>query len=105
MASYINVVPVAQVEDPIEKQHEDNTIKTQSSSMSIRHLTSPSLSPHLLHLVLVENNEDPSGKLLPTCLDEAKKDDEQMTKNWTEDTGGVLVFVSSKISFYICPHV
>ena len=104
MASYINVVPVAQVDDPTEKQHEDNTIRTQSSSKSIRYLTSPSPSPHL-HSVLVENNEDPSGKLLPTCLDEAKKDDEQMTKNWTEDTGGVLVFVSSKISFYIYPHV
>ena len=104
MASYINVGPVAQVDDPTEKQHEDNTIKTQSSSMSIRHLTIPSPSPHL-HSVLVENSEDPSGKLLPTCLDEAKKDDEQMTKNWTEDTGGVLVFVSSRFSFNICPHV
>ena len=34
-------------------------------------------------------------------LAEAKEEDGQMTKNWTEDTGGVLVFVSSK-RFYIC---
>lgn len=29
-------------------------------------------------------------------LAEAKEEDGQMTKNWTEDTGGVLVFVSFK---------
>jgi hypothetical protein len=69
--------------------------------MSIHRLPSLSLSPHL-YSVLVENNEDPSGSLLSTCLDEAKKEDDQMTKNWTEDTSGVLVFVS-KISFYFCP--
>lgn len=34
-------------------------------------------------------------------LAEAKEEDGQMTKNWTEDTGGVLVFVSSK-RFYFC---
>jgi hypothetical protein len=36
-------------------------------------------------------------------LAEAKEEDGQMTKNWTEDTGGVLVFVSFKTSFYIYP--
>ncbi len=27
-------------------------------------------------------------------LTEAKKEDDEKTKNWTEDTNGVLVFVS-----------
>ncbi|KAI9439749.1 hypothetical protein H4582DRAFT_1812904, partial [Lactarius indigo] len=36
-------------------------------------------------------------------LTEAKKEDGQITKNWTEDTQGVLVFVSSEASFYIYP--
>ena len=34
-------------------------------------------------------------------LTEAKKEDDQMTRNWTEDTNGVLVFVSPKTSFFI----
>ena len=34
-------------------------------------------------------------------LTEAKKRDDQVTNNWTEDTGGVLVFVSFKVWFYI----
>ncbi|KAN0134569.1 hypothetical protein V8E53_007715 [Lactarius tabidus] len=39
-----------------------------------------------------ENYEDPSSRLLSMFLAEAKEEDGQMTKNWTEDTGGVLVF-------------
>ena len=35
-------------------------------------------------------------------LTEAKKKDGQVTNNWTEDTQGVLVFVSSETSFYVC---
>ena len=35
-------------------------------------------------------------------LTEAEKEDEQVTKNWFEDTGGVLVFVSRKTSSHIC---
>lgn len=35
-------------------------------------------------------------------LTEAKKEDDQITRNWTEDTNGVLVFVSPKTSFYVC---
>ena len=45
---------------------------------------------------------DPSGKLWSMYLTEAEKEDEQIVKNWTEDTGGILVFVSLKTSFYIC---
>ncbi|KAF8268148.1 hypothetical protein EI94DRAFT_1213298 [Lactarius quietus] len=51
-----------------------------------------------------ENYGDPSGKLWSMYLTEAKKEDEQITKNWTEDTGGVLVFTglfSSIIATFI----
>ena len=34
-------------------------------------------------------------------LAEAKEEDGQMTKNWTEDTGGVLVFVSLKTFYFV----
>ncbi|KAH9041596.1 hypothetical protein EDB85DRAFT_2139692 [Lactarius pseudohatsudake] len=39
-----------------------------------------------------ENYGDPSGRLWSMYLTEAKKEDGQITKNWTEDTNGVLVF-------------
>ncbi|KAF8258480.1 hypothetical protein EI94DRAFT_1551682, partial [Lactarius quietus] len=45
-----------------------------------------------------------SGKLWSMYLTEAKKEDEQITNNWTEDTGGVLVFTglfSSIIATFI----
>ncbi|KAF8268150.1 hypothetical protein EI94DRAFT_1700478 [Lactarius quietus] len=51
-----------------------------------------------------ENYGDPSGKLWSMYLTEAKKEDEQITNNWTEDTGGVLVFTglfSSIIATFI----
>ena len=35
-------------------------------------------------------------------LTEAKEEDDQVTDNWTDDTQGVLVFVSFKTWFYIC---
>jgi hypothetical protein len=76
-----------QVDDTGEKQREIN----QSSGMSARRLTSP--SPHLS---LAEDYGDPSGKLWSMYLTESGKEDEQIIKKWTEDTGGVLVFVSSK---------
>ncbi|KAH9010112.1 hypothetical protein EDB85DRAFT_2161835 [Lactarius pseudohatsudake] len=59
-----------QVDDTTEKQRGDNT-KTQAST---------------------DNYGDPSGMLWSMYLTEAKKEDGQMTQNWTEDTGGVLVF-------------
>ncbi|KAF8268146.1 hypothetical protein EI94DRAFT_1661413 [Lactarius quietus] len=52
----------------------------------------------------VENYGDPSGKLWSMYLTEAKKEDEQITSNWTEDTQGVLVFTglfSSIIATFI----
>ena len=73
--------------------------KSGDSGMSTHCLTSP--SPHLLYL-LAENYGDPSGKLWSMYLTEAKKEDDQITRNWTEDTNGVLVFVSLKTPFYIC---
>ncbi|KAF8258478.1 hypothetical protein EI94DRAFT_1786065 [Lactarius quietus] len=39
-----------------------------------------------------ENHGDPSGKLWSMYLTEAEKEDEQITKHWVEDTGGILVF-------------
>ncbi|KAH8987105.1 hypothetical protein EDB86DRAFT_2198725 [Lactarius hatsudake] len=39
-----------------------------------------------------ENYWDPSDELWSMYLTEAMKEDGQMTQNWTEDTGGVLVF-------------
>lgn len=59
-----------QVDDTTEKQRGDIS-KTQAST---------------------ENYGDPSGKLWSMYLTEAKKEDGQITKNWTEDTNGVLVF-------------
>jgi hypothetical protein len=38
-------------------------------------------------------------------LTEAQKEDEQVTKNWFEDTGGVLVFVSCKTRLIFVLHV
>ncbi len=84
------------VGDTAEKQRGDNT-KTQTSGMSAHCLTSPSLI-----YLLAENYGDPSGKVWSMYLTEAKKEDDQITKSWTEDTGGYLVFVSFKTSFYIC---
>ena len=55
--------------------------------------------PHLLIYLLAENYGDPSGKLWSMYLTEAAKEDDEMTKNWTKDTQGVLTFVSSKTSF------
>lgn len=52
--------------------------------------------PHLLIYLLAENYGDPSGKLWSMYLTEAAKEDDEMTKNWTKDTQGVLTFVSSK---------
>lgn len=57
--------------------------------------------PHLLIYLLAENYGDPSGKLWSMYLTEAAKEDDEMTKNWTKDTQGVLTFVSLKNSFYI----
>ena len=57
--------------------------------------------PSPLICLLAENYADPSGKLWSMYLTEAKKRDDQVTNNWTEDTGGVLVFVSFKVWFYI----
>ncbi|KAH9041597.1 hypothetical protein EDB85DRAFT_1365042 [Lactarius pseudohatsudake] len=59
-----------QVDDTPEKQRGDIS-KTQAST---------------------ENYGDPSGKLWSMYLTEAKKEDGQITKKWTEDTNGVLVF-------------
>ena len=73
--------------------------KSGDSDMSTHGLTRP--SPRLLY-ILTENYGDPSGKLWSMHLTEAKQDDDQITEKWTEDTGGVLVFVSLKPSFYIC---
>ncbi|KAH9060467.1 hypothetical protein EDB87DRAFT_1808995 [Lactarius vividus] len=39
-----------------------------------------------------ENYGDPSDKLWSMYLTESKKEDDQITKNWTKDTGEVLVF-------------
>jgi hypothetical protein len=64
--------------------------KTQSSGKCARRLT----SPILLYKILAENYGDPSGKLWSMYLTEAAKEDDQMTKNWTKDTQGVLTFVS-----------
>ena len=50
----------------------------------------------------VDDYADPSGKLWSMYLTEADTEDGQMTKNWTKDTQGVLVFVSFKAWFYIC---
>lgn len=44
---------------------------------------------------LTENYGDPSGGVWSMYLAKAEKQDDQITKNWFEDTGGVLVFVSS----------
>ncbi|KAF8262560.1 hypothetical protein EI94DRAFT_1808613 [Lactarius quietus] len=46
-----------------------------------------------------ENYGDPSGKLWSMYLTESKKEDDQMTRNWTRETSGVLIFVSSNASF------
>ncbi|KAH9167866.1 hypothetical protein EDB89DRAFT_2074495 [Lactarius sanguifluus] len=59
-----------QVDDTTEKQRGDIS-KTQAST---------------------ENYGDPSGRLWSMYLTEAKKEDGQITKKWTEDTNGVLVF-------------
>ncbi|KAH8987104.1 hypothetical protein EDB86DRAFT_2951931 [Lactarius hatsudake] len=59
-----------QIDDTTEKQRGDNS-KTQAST---------------------ENYGDPSGRLWSMYLTEAKKEDGQITKKWTEDTSGVLVF-------------
>ncbi|KAH8987106.1 hypothetical protein EDB86DRAFT_3082477 [Lactarius hatsudake] len=59
-----------QIDDTTEKQREDNS-KTQTSA---------------------ENYGDPSDKLWSMYLTEAKKEDDQITRNLTEDTNGVLVF-------------
>jgi hypothetical protein len=51
-----------------------------------------------------ENYGDPSGKLWSMYLTEAAKEDDQMTKNWTKDTQGVLTFTglfSSIIATFI----
>ncbi|KAF8257731.1 hypothetical protein EI94DRAFT_1817065 [Lactarius quietus] len=40
------------------------------------------------------NYGDPSGKLWSMYLTESKKEDSQMTKNWTRDTSGLLIFAS-----------
>ncbi|KAF8258484.1 hypothetical protein EI94DRAFT_1815257 [Lactarius quietus] len=48
----------------------------------------------------VENYGDPSGKLWSMYLTEAKKEDEQITSNWTEDTQGVLVFQALKTGLF-----
>ncbi|KAI9463197.1 hypothetical protein BJY52DRAFT_68962 [Lactarius psammicola] len=64
----------SQVDDTAEKERGDlggNNTKAQTSA---------------------ENYGDPSGKLWSMYLTEAKKEDDQKTQNWTEDTGGVLVF-------------
>lgn len=55
----------------------------------------------LIYSLLAENFGDPSGKLWSMYITEAEKEDEQITKKWFEDTGGFLVFVSSKASFYM----
>ncbi|KAH9038193.1 hypothetical protein EDB85DRAFT_2287606 [Lactarius pseudohatsudake] len=39
-----------------------------------------------------KNYGDPSGKLWSMYLTEAKKEDDQKTKHWTKDAGGVLIF-------------
>ncbi|KAF8270569.1 hypothetical protein EI94DRAFT_1798047 [Lactarius quietus] len=57
-------------DDTTEEKRRDNT-NTQSST---------------------EDHEDPSGRLLSMYLTVAKEEDDQMAKNWTDDTGGVLVF-------------
>jgi hypothetical protein len=89
----------SQVEHTNEKWLGDSdNPKTQSCGMCARRLTSPILSSDFL----AENYGDPSSKLWSMYLTEAEKEDEQITKNWFEDTGGVLVFVSSKTSLYIC---
>ncbi|KAI9463200.1 hypothetical protein BJY52DRAFT_68922 [Lactarius psammicola] len=59
-----------QVGDTAEKQRGDST-ETQTHA---------------------ENYGDPSGKVWSMYLTEAKKEDDQITKSWTEDTGGYLVF-------------
>ena len=35
-------------------------------------------------------------------LNEAKKEDDQMVNDWTEDMKAYVIFVSCKTSFYIC---
>ncbi|KAI9463198.1 hypothetical protein BJY52DRAFT_1184749 [Lactarius psammicola] len=64
----------SQVDDTAEKERGDlggNNTKIQTSA---------------------ENYSDPGGKLWSMYLTEAKRDDDKITKNWTEDTGGYLVF-------------
>lgn len=89
-----------QLEDIAEKRLGEHTIthlKTQGAGMSIHCLA----TPPLIYL-LAENYGESSGGLWSVYLTKAQKDDKQTTKKWTEDTGGVLIFVSSKTSFYIC---
>ena len=55
--------------------------------------------------LLAENYGDPSGGMWSMYLAKAEKQDDQITRNWFEDTGGVLVFVSSKKShIYSMPN-
>jgi hypothetical protein len=59
------------------------------------------MCPPLIYLP-AENYGDPSGKLWSMYLTESKKEDNQITNHWTKDTSGILVFVSSENSFYVC---
>ncbi len=93
------VVNERQVEDAAESQnHGGGNGITRASGMSVHF----SRAPPLIYL-LAENYCDPSGKLWSMYLTEAEEEDVQLAKKWTEDTGTILVFVSSNTPVYSCP--
>ena len=50
-----------------------------------------------------ENYGDPSDKGWSICLARTEKGDEQLTKQWSEDMSGLLVFVSCRLLSLFIP--
>ncbi|KAH9030550.1 hypothetical protein EDB84DRAFT_1602354 [Lactarius hengduanensis] len=75
----VNVDPEAQAQADVEERQVDGTTEKQRGDDSKTQTSA-------------ENYGDPSDKLWSMYLTEAKKEDGQITKKWTEDTNGVLVF-------------